>query len=130
LKDVWSKGNHGTTYGGNAVACATGLAVLNELENGLLENVDSVGSYLKKKLVEVQSKFPELVLEVRGRGLMLGLKLSFDAQKLVDELLVMRIIANAASGTVLRIIPPLVLSKSDAEHFIAKLSLALMNISQ
>lgn len=130
LQDVWSKGNHGTTYGGNAVACATGLVVLNELQNGLLESVNEVGNYLTKKLNEIKAKFPELVLEVRGRGLMLGLHLSFDAQKLVDELLTMKVIANAASGTVLRIVPPLVASKEDAEHFVAKLAYALLNLSK
>ncbi len=125
LKDVWQKGNHGTTYGGNALACAAGMVVLNELEAGVMNNVEEVGGYLKSKLQEMKLKYPNLVTEVRGRGLMLGLVLSFDASILVEALLKAGIISNAASGNILRIVPPLVLKKEEAEIFIIKLSIAL-----
>lgn len=66
LAGIWDKGMHGTTYGGSAVACAAGFAVLNELENGVLANTNEVGLYLKSKLDETMAKFPGKVSEVRG----------------------------------------------------------------
>ncbi len=128
LAEVWDRGNHGTTYGGNAVACATGLAVVEELTNGVMENVLNIGEYLKNKLFNLQENFPKLIVEVRGHGLMLGLLLSFDAQLLVDELLKNMVIANAASGNVLRIVPPLTITKDEAELFLTKLHLSLVNL--
>ena len=128
LADVWDRGNHGTTYGGNAVACATGLVVVEELFNGVMDNALNIGEYLKNKLFQVQEHFPNMIVEVRGHGLMLGLLLSFDAQLLVDELLKNMVISNAASGNVLRIVPPLTITKDEAELFLTKLHLSLVNL--
>ena len=109
LSYVFEKGMHGTTFGGNAVSCAAGEIVLDELSNGLLSHVNETGKYLDEKLNQVKNKFPDKVLEVRGYGLMQGLLLSFDASLLVDELLKHGIITNAASGKVLRLVPPLII---------------------
>ncbi|MCX7736489.1 MAG: acetylornithine/succinylornithine family transaminase [Candidatus Kapabacteria bacterium] len=125
LSDVWSKGMHGTTFGGNALACAVGSVVLEELESGLMNHVISVGDYLKQRLIRLQKAFPELILEVRGRGLMQGLLLSFDATKLVELLLQQKVIANAASGSVLRLVPPLIISNDDVDLFSEKLEICL-----
>ncbi len=125
MANVWEKGNHGTTYGGNALACATGMVVLNELESGLIDQINSVGNYFHLKLTEIMSKFPDKVLEVRGRGLMKGLLLSFDATILVEKLLEQFVIANAASGTVLRIVPPLIVTQKEIDEFIEKLDICL-----
>lgn len=125
LSGVFEKGMHGTTYGGNAVACAAGMVVVDELQSGLLDHVKLTGKYFKSKLIELQTEFPDKILEVRGIGLMLGLHLSFDAQILVNILLEKYVIANAASGTVLRIVPPLIVKKADIDRFIQKLKLCL-----
>jgi|YNPMSStandDraft_1061717.scaffolds.fasta_scaffold00106_22 acetylornithine aminotransferase len=130
LANVWDRGNHGTTYGGNAVACATGLVVIEELFSGMMENVNTVGDYLKTKLLQLMEQFPKLIQEVRGYGLMLGLLLTFDAQLLVDELLNQQVIANAASGKVLRIVPPLVITLDEAQLFITKLHLSLLELGK
>lgn len=122
LENIWEKGQHGTTYGGNAVACAAGMTVLDELENGLMEDVAIRGEYLKDELTKVKDKFPELIKEVRGKGLMMGLLLSFDASELVGELLKKKVITNAASGNVLRLIPPLIVKQSDIDEFMIKLN--------
>jgi acetylornithine/N-succinyldiaminopimelate aminotransferase len=121
LAGVWEKGMHGTTYGGNAVACATGLVVLEELDNGVQQNVIETGNYLHEELVKIQNNFPSKILEVRGKGLMKGLLLSFDAQILVNALLDKRIITNAASGMVLRLVPPLIIAKNEVDELIEKL---------
>ena len=125
LADVWEKGMHGTTFGGNAMSCAAGLVVLDELQNGLLEKVEEMGDYLHNQLIKIQNDFPELVLEVRGKGLMKGLLLTFDAALLVSSLLEKHVIANAASGKVLRLVPPLIIGKEDVDEFIYALSLSL-----
>ncbi len=125
LAGVWEKGMHGTTYGGNAVACSTGLVVVEELQNGLLEHINETGNYFNEKLNQIMQKYPDIVKEVRGRGLMLGLLLSFEAGKLVENLLENYIIANAASGFVLRIVPPLIVEKEDIDLFIEKLDSCL-----
>lgn len=125
LANIWDKGMHGTTYGGNAVAVAAGLAVINELQKGVLENVNNVSPYFIEKLTILKNKYPEKILEVRGLGLMLGLLLSFDAGELVKALIKKNVIANAASGKVLRIVPPLIISKSDVDEFIEKLDSVL-----
>jgi acetylornithine/N-succinyldiaminopimelate aminotransferase len=128
IENIFEKGNHGTTYGGNALACATGLAVLNELENSVFENVKNVGTYFISELNKLKEQYPELILEVRGRGLILGLLLSFDANILMNKLLENHIITNAASGTVLRIVPPLIITKEDVNHFISKIKICLDSI--
>jgi acetylornithine/succinyldiaminopimelate/putrescine aminotransferase len=125
LKDIFEKGMHGTTYGGNAVACSAGYAVLQLLENGLLEQVEEVGGYMKNKLLEIQMEFPNHLLEIRGRGLMQGILLDFDALHLVEALLNRRVITNAASGTVLRLVPPLIITESEVCLFIDELRKAL-----
>lgn len=125
LAGVWSTGEHGTTYGGNALACAAGGAVLKELEAGLLEKVDENGRYFGEQLEEIAREFPTLVEEARGLGLMRGLKLKFDAGALVAELLSRHVLTNAASGTVLRIVPPLIITREDIDLFCDRLRDAL-----
>lgn len=129
LSTLWDKGNHGTTYGGNAVACRTGTVVIEMLENGLLGHVNTVGNYLHNELLKIKEKHNGKVIEVRGRGLMKGLLLNFEASLLVEEMLKRKVIANAASGTVLRMVPPLIVEKGDIDEFIIKLDECLTAIS-
>ncbi len=128
LANVWSKGMHGTTYGGNAVACASGLVVLDELQNGVMENVNNIGNYFIEKLHEIKSKHSDKVIEVRGSGLLLGLLLNFEAAELVQVMLKHNVISNAASGSVLRIVPPLIIGKAEVDEFIDALDKSLKEI--
>ncbi|TAL68440.1 MAG: acetylornithine/succinylornithine family transaminase [Bacteroidetes bacterium] len=128
LKDVFQKGMHGTTYGGNAVACSAGYAVLQLLENGLLEQVGNVGDYLNSQLNEVQWEYPNHLLEIRGKGLIQGILLDFDASELVDAILRRQIITNAASGKVLRLVPPLIVTDNEVSLFVHELRNALAEI--
>jgi predicted acetylornithine/succinylornithine family transaminase len=118
LGNEWKPGTHGTTFGGNAVACCAGMVVLDELENGVLENVQTVGTYLFEQLQMVQKEFPKKIVSIRGRGLMLGVEFSFPSRPFVEKLLEKRIISNSTSETILRIVPPLTLSKEEAQHFL------------
>ena len=72
---TWTPGTHGTTFGGNPVACAAALATIELLENGLVENAASVGGYLKERLLEVKTRLP-VISDVRGMGLMIGVELA------------------------------------------------------
>ena len=129
LNSVWSKGNHGTTYGGNALACATGLVVLEELERGLIDIVRKLGIIFKIKLHNLQKRLPNKIQEIRGTGLMLGVVLSFEASALVKEMLDKhKIITNATSGNVLRIVPPLIIKEEDINYFVEKLEESLLNL--
>ncbi|MFH1052251.1 MAG: aspartate aminotransferase family protein [bacterium] len=125
LNSIWQKGQHGTTYGGNAVACAAGLTVINELNSGLMENVKKTGEYLFSELEKIKSYYPSCIVEIRGRGLMCGLLLTFDASLLVDKLIEKGVITNSASGRVLRLLPPLIIEKLEVDEFISALRLSL-----
>ncbi len=124
----WKQGNHGTTFGGNALACAAGKAVLDELSEGLMEQVIENGKYFIEKLEAARVNYPEKVTEVRGRGLMLGLALSFDSTILLRLLIENKVIANACSGNVLRIVPPLNITKHDIDEFSEKLNYCLSRV--
>ncbi len=111
-------GVHGTTYGGNPMAMAVADAVLSVmLEKDFLENVKKIGAELKSELENLQKKFPDVIDEVRGVGLMLGIKIN---QKIEHTELVKKFIENGlltipASDNVIRILPPLIIG---AEHVI------------
>ncbi len=116
----------GTTFGGNHLACAAGLAVLEVMESeSLVENAKTVGDYLIEKLQEIEE-----VVEIRGRGLMLGLQFSFAVKALRDELVHNQKIftGSASDPNVLRLLPPLSLTQTDADIFIQKLILSLNKI--
>jgi acetylornithine/N-succinyldiaminopimelate aminotransferase len=119
LEDVWEKGMHGTTFGGNPVACAAGVVVMKELAGGVQKNAHDVGCYLRENLSVLQHDYPEIVEEVRGCGLMAGLKLSLPAAPFVEALMKRRVIANATAETVIRLLPPLIVSRREIDEFIA-----------
>ncbi len=117
-----SYGMLGTTFGGNHLACAAGIAVLDifEAEN-LVENSREVGEYLMKQL----RTLPQ-IKEVRGRGLMIGIEFAEPVKELRRKLLFEQKVFTGASGTnVLRLLPPLVLTKADADEFIKRFKAVL-----
>ncbi|HYC55555.1 MAG TPA: acetylornithine/succinylornithine family transaminase [Candidatus Binatia bacterium] len=109
-------GSHGTTFGANPVCCAAALAVMRELvEGGVTENAARVGDYLMRRLRELLSGF-DSVVDIRGKGLMIGVELKTQARPVVLRLLELGVIANATAGCVLRLLPPLVLTQEEAEE--------------
>jgi predicted acetylornithine/succinylornithine family transaminase len=125
LKDVFQKSEHGSTFGGNPLACATGLASLIEIENNLMDNTKIQGGYFINKLKGIASNFPKFISNVQGKGLMIGLKLTFPAKDLVNKLLDYGIISNATNQNVLRIVPPLIINKQDIDEFCLALNKSL-----
>lgn len=115
-------GQLGTTFGGNHLACTAALAVLDVFEQkGLIENARIIGDYLKNKLEQL-SQHNRHILEVRGRGLMIGVVLDIPHKEVRSKLIHEQHCFTGCAGTnILRILPPLCLSKSEVDEFIIKL---------
>ncbi|MDG5768210.1 acetylornithine transaminase [Balneolales bacterium ANBcel1] len=106
-------GEHGTTFGGNPLACAAALAVLKTIErDGLVEQAAGKGAYLLQQLRE-KLKGHSLVKEIRGQGLMVGVELTVDGGPVMKKMAEYGVLTNAASVNVIRFVPPLVISKED-----------------
>ena len=114
-------GSHGTTFGANPVCCAAALAVLGELtDGGVTANAARVGDYFMARLRDALAGRDDVV-EVRGKGLMIGVELRREAKPVVNDLLARGVIANATAGTVLRLIPPLILTRAEVDEGVAAL---------
>lgn len=122
-------GQLGTTFGGNHLACTAALAVLDVFEQkGLVENARIVGDYLKNKLEQL-SRYNRHILEVRGRGLMIGVVLDIPHKEVRSKLIHEQHCFTGCAGTnILRILPPLCLSKNEVDEFITKLENVLESI--
>jgi acetylornithine/succinyldiaminopimelate/putrescine aminotransferase len=120
-------GDHGSTFGGQPLACAAALATLDVIEEeGLLDNATSVGDHFLAELWSLQSRHPELVKEARGAGLMVGLELLVPrAKDALKGLMERGIVANAVGDTVLRFLPPLVVTNADCNRVVDALEIVL-----
>ena len=129
VADVFEPGVHGTTFGGNPVACAAGIAVLDEItEHGLIENARLTGELLLGQLRELQKEFSPLVKEVRGYGLMAGMELNREGDTVVTALREDGILINCTNTNVLRFLPPLIIDKSHVEATVENLRKALRRL--
>lgn len=110
-------GMHGSTFGGNPLATSVGNAVLDKLLSpGFLENVEIRGKSLKNKLEDLASKFP-MIEEVRGKGLMLGIKVKMNNQKFAEELSHRGLLTvGVTSDNVVRILPPLIITEEEIDE--------------
>lgn len=116
-------GQLGTTFGGNHLGCAAALAVLDVMESeNLVENARTVGDHLMGELRKLQAKRPEKILDIRGKGLMIGIDLSCPHKDVRVPLIKQEHCFTGCAGTnVLRLLPPLCLTIEQADEFIAKL---------
>ena len=119
-------GQLGTTFGGNHLACAAALAVLDVFEEEhLVENADTVGNYLIERLKELQQT-EKHILDVRGRGLMIGIDLDVPHKDVRQPLIYEQHCFTGCAGTnILRLLPPLCLAKAEADEFIERLKRCL-----
>lgn len=131
VADVFTFGAHGTTFGGNPVACAAGCAVMTELFQGkLIERAGTTGEYLKSGVERLQKEFPQYIKEIRGRGCMLGIDLTIEGQPIVDDLFGEHILINCTSVTVLRLLPSYIVSESQCDKFLSGLRGALVRMGE
>jgi acetylornithine/N-succinyldiaminopimelate aminotransferase len=109
---VLEPGAHGTTFGGNPVACAAGIAVLHAIVGeGVMQQAAARGKFLMNGLLQLQNEFPALVKEVRGYGLMVGMELTREGESIVQTLRDRGVLLNCTSQTVLRFLPPLIVEE-------------------
>jgi acetylornithine/N-succinyldiaminopimelate aminotransferase len=126
VADAISFGDHGTTYGGNLLACRAALCVLTEIvDGGLAEQIRRVGRHFEQKLRAIAAARPALVKEVRGAGLMWGLELTRDAAAVVPAGLERGVVVNRTAETVVRLLPPLVITEPEVDEALSRLDAAL-----
>ena len=108
-------GSHGSTFGGNPVATAAGIAVIETiLDEGILDNCCRVGAYFLERLAALKEK-NALMREVRGRGLMIAIELTVPGADMVRKSLERGLLINCTNGNVLRFVPPLIITKGDVD---------------
>jgi len=121
----FTPGSHGTTFGGNPIACAAALAVLDALDReNVLGNAVSMGQYLIDQLRAI-AKSSDRIIDVRGLGMIIGIVVKGEAKPVVDACLAEKLIVNGTAGNVVRLLPPLNLSREDADAALAILRRAL-----
>ena len=124
-------GTHGSTFGGNPLAMAAGNAVLDiVLAEGFLDRVRRTALVLKQRLAEIKDRFPAVVAEVRGEGLLVGLRAVVPSAELVDELRAEKMITAAAGDNVVRLLPPLIVSEEEIAEAVARIERACARIAQ
>lgn len=119
FRHTFRKGDHGTTFGGNPVSCAAGIVVVRELfQNGLMNEVAESGEYFIGQLNELCKLFPGKIKNVRGKGFMIGIELTFPGSNYVDKLRERNVLINCTNETVLRLLPPLISKKEHIDFFL------------
>jgi acetylornithine/N-succinyldiaminopimelate aminotransferase len=118
-------GSHGTTFGGNPLAMAVGNAVLDViLEPGFLAKVERMGLLLKQRLAELKDRHPAVIAEVRGLGLMMGLRTHVPNTDFIAAARAQKIILIAAGDNVARLLPPLIVTDADIAEAMNRLDAA------
>lgn len=118
IENVVKPGHHGTTFGGNPIACRLGLAVLDEIEqSALLARVQSLGAWFGSELRKMQARVPAIV-DVRGIGMMWGIELDRPAKEVARALLEKGIVVGTARENVIRLLPPYIVPKKALRHFL------------
>lgn len=132
VADAFRPGDHGSTFGGNPLACTAGLAVLYELLNtNILEHTVQTGAYFKQALQKLKESYPDLIRDVRGMGLMLGAQLidSVAAHEIAAKALKKGFVIGMAANNTLRFLPPLIIQHRHVDALIKCLDSIFMSVS-
>ncbi|HWR01576.1 MAG TPA: aspartate aminotransferase family protein [Chlorobaculum sp.] len=115
---VFTPGSHGTTFGGNPVACAAGLAMIDAIyADGLMEKAVETGTLIREGIEKLAAKYPQ-ILEIRQYGLMIGITVDKEAKYYVEQALQKKLLINATSQNVIRLLPPLSIDRTEAQFCI------------
>lgn len=134
--NVFNPGDHASTYGGNPLACAAGVAVTSTIDSDkLVENAHARGIQFRGEVNEMIKEFPNIIKEVRGWGLINGVELvntgpdGLNAAKVTAKLMTMGVLVVPAGTHVVRFVPPLIISESDIKEVVVQLRKALVELS-
>lgn len=125
-----SKGEHSSTFGGNPLSCAAGIATLQALtQDGLIENSEKMGEFFREGLEKLKEKH-SIIREIRGKGLMIGVELKFEVKDILMNLMKEGVLMLYSGRNILRILPPLVISKEDITKVLETLDKVLTTEEQ
>jgi acetylornithine/N-succinyldiaminopimelate aminotransferase len=128
VASVFQPGDHASTFGGNPLVAAAGVAVMNTLigEN-IPQRAEELGTYFKEKLQNLQLQYPQLK-QIRGKGLMIGVEVEEQGPEIVQRCFNKGLLMNCTAGTVLRFLPPLIIGREEIDQAVAILEEALAEI--
>jgi acetylornithine/LysW-gamma-L-lysine aminotransferase len=125
-----SKGEHSSTFGGNPLSCAAGIAALKALtEDGLIENSEKMGKIFREGLEKLKDKH-SIIREIRGKGLMIGVEMKFEVRDILMELIKDGVLMLYSGRNILRILPPLVISEEDITKVLQRLDTVLSRVEE
>ena len=123
-------GTHGSTFGGNPLAMAVGNAVLDILlKKNFLDDVKKKGEYFDQGLNKIKEKYPKVIAEIRGTGLLKGLKMVVDNVKFMEKLMNHKLLSVKAEENVIRLFPPLIVKNNELDEAISKIEKACQEMS-
>jgi acetylornithine/N-succinyldiaminopimelate aminotransferase len=124
-------GTHGSTFGGNPLAMAVGNAVLDVMQaDGFLDHVRRTGLLFKQRLAEIRDRHASVIAEVRGEGLLIGLRLLTPAAEMVDALRAEKMITVGAGDNVVRLLPPLIINEQEIAEAITRIDRACAQVER
>lgn len=127
--NVLVPGDHGTTFGANPVSCAVGCVVLKEvIDEVFLSEVVDKGNYIKKRMSDIQSRHPNIIRQIRGQGLMLGIDVGEHAVAIKDKAFECKLLLNVTAGSIIRIVPALNITYDEINLFISKFEAVLNDL--
>ncbi len=130
VASAMSPGSHGSTFGGNPMAMSIGNGVLDIiLKKGFLNNVSKISKYFHKELKKIQSKYPKVIKEIRGLGLLVGIQLFKDPGQVIEQLMKNNLLAVKSSENVVRMLPPLIVKKKEIDQAIGILDKVCNNFN-
>ncbi|MGZ8467126.1 MAG: acetylornithine/succinylornithine family transaminase, partial [Candidatus Binatia bacterium] len=124
VANSFGPGSHASTFGGNPVACAAGLAVMQLLKTGALKNCVQMGKYFVKGLEALKKRF-SFIRDIRGKGLLIGVELEIEGSKIADACMLEGLLMNCTAAKVLRFVPPLTIKKNEIDRGLAILEKVL-----
>jgi acetylornithine/N-succinyldiaminopimelate aminotransferase len=126
LSDYFKYGDHGTTFGGNPLACSASFATVDTIiRENLAENAAELGEYILENLRPLRDRIPQ-IREIRGKGLMVGIELSFPCRPVVLNMLNKGFIINCTAENIIRLLPPLIITKKEIDLLIINLGQAIL----
>ena len=124
VANSFGPGSHASTFGGNPVSCAAGLAVMQLLKTGALKNCVQMGKYFVKGLEALKKRF-SFIRDIRGKGLLIGVELEIDGIKIAEACMLEGLLMNCTAAKVLRFVPPLTIKKNEIDRGLAILEKVL-----